>query len=171
MIIIVVVVRCLCYHPHSHTQCSPIINNTGPGVLVCSIDNMPTQLPLESTTGFGDMLGSHIMDIVFSDATQSFDEWECDPVVKGATIASNGTLTPNFKYIADLRAQKNQAKFGKRATTEKTVLVLGAGFVAGPLVEMLTRDKGIHVIVASDLQCLYCLFSIKYSSLTIILHK
>lgn len=131
------------------------IINTGPGVLVCSIDNMPTQLPLESTTGFGDMLGSHIMDIVNSDPNVPFEEWECDPVVKGAVITSNGRLTPNFQYIADLRAKKNKAKFGKRPNTEKTVLVLGAGFVAGPLVEMLTRDKAVHVIVASELQCMY----------------
>lgn len=40
----------------------------GPGVLVCSIDNMPTQLPLESTDLFGDLLIPHTFDILQSDA-------------------------------------------------------------------------------------------------------
>lgn len=41
----------------------------GPGVLVCSIDNMPTQLPLESTDLFCDLLFPHTSDILQSDAT------------------------------------------------------------------------------------------------------
>lgn len=36
----------------------------GPGVLVCSIDNMPTQLPLEATDYFGKLLMPYIYDIV-----------------------------------------------------------------------------------------------------------
>ena len=42
----------------------------GPGVLICSIDNMPTQLPLEATDFFGDLLFPHVKDILVSDATQ-----------------------------------------------------------------------------------------------------
>ncbi len=39
-----------------------------------------------------------------------------------------------------------------KPSNAKTVLVLGAGYVASPLVEMLTRDENVHVIVASELQ-------------------
>lgn len=42
----------------------------GPGVLICSIDNMPTQLPREATDFFGDLLLPHVMNILKSDATQ-----------------------------------------------------------------------------------------------------
>lgn len=45
----------------------------GPGVLVCSIDNMPTQLPRESTDLFGELLYSHVYDILRSDATKPLD--------------------------------------------------------------------------------------------------
>lgn len=69
----------------------------GPGVLVCSIgkflfkewnkmketktfreiliilDNMPTQLPLESTDLFGDLLFPHTFDILKSDAKQPLE--------------------------------------------------------------------------------------------------
>ena len=37
---------------------------SGPGVLMCSIDNMPAQLPRESTEFFGGLLFPHIHDIV-----------------------------------------------------------------------------------------------------------
>lgn len=35
---------------------------SGPGVLVCSIDNMPTQLPLEATDYFGNYQSSYLTD-------------------------------------------------------------------------------------------------------------
>ena len=39
-------------------------------MLICSIDNMPTQLPREATNFFGDLLFPHVMNILKSDATQ-----------------------------------------------------------------------------------------------------
>ena len=37
----------------------------GNGVLVCSIDNMPTELPREATEFFGSLLMPHIDDMVY----------------------------------------------------------------------------------------------------------
>ena len=37
---------------------------SGDGVLMCSIDNMPAQLPRESTEYFGSLLMPHVIDIV-----------------------------------------------------------------------------------------------------------
>ena len=42
----------------------------GPGVLICSIDNMPTQLPMEATDFFGDLLLPHVPNILMSDANK-----------------------------------------------------------------------------------------------------
>jgi len=44
----------------------------GPGVLICSIDNMPTQLPLEATVYFGSKLLPLIPDIIDVDAKKNF---------------------------------------------------------------------------------------------------
>lgn len=55
----------------------------GPGVLVCSIDNMPTQLPRESTDFFGDLLLPYADDIMKSDATRPLEEHNFSPVVHG----------------------------------------------------------------------------------------
>ncbi len=120
---------------------------------MCSIDNMPTQLPLEATESFGDLLNPYIEDIIRSDATKSLEEESFSPVVKGACITSNGQLTPNFEYIMEWRAKKAAASSQiRRSPAGKHVLVLGAGFVSAPLVELLTRDEKVHVTVASELQ-------------------
>lgn len=113
---------------------------------------MPTQVPLEATQSFGDLLKPYIDDIVNSDATKPFEECNFGSVVKGACIASNGQLTPSFQYIMDLRRKKDCVRVKKKSSNEKSVLVLGAGYVSAPLVDFLTRDSNIHVTVASELQ-------------------
>uniref|UniRef100_T1IMQ8 Uncharacterized protein n=1 Tax=Strigamia maritima TaxID=126957 RepID=T1IMQ8_STRMM len=123
----------------------------GPGVLVCSIDNMPTQLPLQATDDFGELLFPYIDDILNSDATIPLSEEKFNPVVYGAVIASNGKLTSNFEYIQDLR----NARFLKMKPSTgsgKNVLVLGAGFVAPPAIEYLSRHEDINVTLASNIK-------------------
>ncbi|XP_046412347.1 alpha-aminoadipic semialdehyde synthase, mitochondrial isoform X1 [Neodiprion pinetum] len=124
----------------------------GPGVLVCSIDNMPTQLPRESTDFFGDLLYPYVPDIIQSDARKPLEEHNFSPAVYGAIIASNGQLTPNFEYIQELRQvnvrSRHKTECGE--TQDKKVLVLGAGYVSPPLVEYLHRDKRIGIIVGSQ---------------------
>lgn len=95
----------------------------GPGVLVCSIDNMPTQLPKESTDFFGELLYPYALDIIQSDAKKPLEEHNFNPAVHGAIIASNGRLTPNFEYIQELRQlnQRSKHKADNRERQSKTV--------------------------------------------------
>uniref|UniRef100_A0AAX7W3B5 Saccharopine dehydrogenase (NAD(+), L-glutamate-forming) n=1 Tax=Astatotilapia calliptera TaxID=8154 RepID=A0AAX7W3B5_ASTCA len=102
----------------------------GNGILMCSIDNLPAQLPIEATEYFGDRLFPYI--------------WEM------AVIASNGKLTPKFEYIEKLRERREKTQIMKKAGM-KRVLLLGSGYVSGPVVEYLTRDQGTQVTVASML--------------------
>jgi len=37
---------------------------SGPGVLICSIDNMPAQIPREATSYFGSLLCPYVHDMV-----------------------------------------------------------------------------------------------------------
>lgn len=85
---------------------------------------MPTQLPLEATNAFGDMLFPYIDQIIASDATKPFDTENFGHVVKSAVICSNGKLTPNFEYITDLRKRKS-LKFNSFSEKKKNILVLG----------------------------------------------
>nr|VZI34492.1 unnamed protein product [Spirometra erinaceieuropaei] len=131
------------YNPETDTETEGI---SGDGFLVCSIDNMPTQLPVESSTFFGDGLMPYIDDMLLSDANTPFEEFKAGPVIKNCTIASNGKLTPRFEYIAELRKQKEAASGIKHR-----VLILGAGYVVPPIVGYLTRDPQIQVTVVSNL--------------------
>lgn len=123
----------------------------GQGFLICSIDNMPTQLPLESTDMFGDLLFPYIMDIVRLDASKPVEEENISSVVQTAIIASNGKLRPNYEYIQDLRKRQEAGKY-KRSGDTKEVLVLGAGHVSGPVVKYLCQDPKIHLTVVSSLE-------------------
>jgi alpha-aminoadipic semialdehyde synthase len=127
---------------------------SGDGVLICSIDNMPAQLPRESTEFFGGLLLPHVYEMLKSDAKAPFDKFDATPAVKNAVITSNGQLTPNFEYIAEMRTQKRERSAAKSARREahKSVLLLGAGFVSAPVVDYLTRDKNINVTVAAHIE-------------------
>uniref|UniRef100_A0A6M2DNH5 Alpha-aminoadipic semialdehyde synthase, mitochondrial n=1 Tax=Xenopsylla cheopis TaxID=163159 RepID=A0A6M2DNH5_XENCH len=129
----------------------------GPGVLVCSIDNMPTQLPLQSTDFFGELLYPYAFDIFKSDADKPLEEHDFCSAVHGAVIASNGKLTPNYEYIADLRAANSRSRHksdmgSDGSSSKKQVLVLGAGFVSAPLVEYLHREQDVEITVCSQLK-------------------
>lgn len=61
----------------------------GPGVLVCSIDNMPTQIPRESTDFFGELLYPFALDILQSDATKPLESHSFCPAVSGVSKHPN----------------------------------------------------------------------------------
>ena len=81
------------------------IGVVGDGVMICSIDNIPAQLPREATDFFGHLLKPWIPEMVLGDATRPLDEETCySPTIRRGIITSNGALTPDYKYIATLRA-------------------------------------------------------------------
>ncbi|XP_072027139.1 alpha-aminoadipic semialdehyde synthase, mitochondrial-like [Amphiura filiformis] len=77
----------------------------GPGVLVCAVSNMPSQLPEEASSDFGDLLLPLIPDLLKSDATKSLSQEDLPKSIYDAVITSNGKLTPKFAYIEGLRAK------------------------------------------------------------------
>ncbi|KAJ7405060.1 Alpha-aminoadipic semialdehyde synthase, mitochondrial [Pitangus sulphuratus] len=117
----------------------------GSGILMCSIDNLPAQLPIEATEYFGDMLFPYIEEM--------------------AVIASNGSLTPKYQYIQKLRESREQAQSQKMGD-EKKVLLLGSGYVSGPVLEYLTRDSNIGITVVSVMKEQLEQLTKKYSNVT-----
>ncbi|XP_057296367.1 alpha-aminoadipic semialdehyde synthase, mitochondrial-like [Hydractinia symbiolongicarpus] len=138
----------------------------GDGLLYCSIDNIPAQLPREATDYFGKLLLPWIPEMVKGDAKKPLSEETCySSVTKGAIICSNGDLTKPYKYISDMRRRNEEAKAEDMATSvdiKHKVLVLGAGRVAAPLVEYLTRDPGVRLTTVSSIHDEVLVLSEKY---------
>ncbi|RDD44671.1 Alpha-aminoadipic semialdehyde synthase, mitochondrial [Trichoplax sp. H2] len=119
---------------------------SGDGILITSIDNLPTQLPREATDFFGNLLLPHLIEMAKAEASVPFkDITKVSEEVMNATIASNGELTPKFEYIRHLRNERLHVSSPRK----KNVLLLGSGFVARPVVEYLTRDPDISITIAS----------------------
>ncbi|XP_053261597.1 alpha-aminoadipic semialdehyde synthase, mitochondrial [Podarcis raffonei] len=120
----------------------------GSGILMCSIDNLPAQLPIESTECFGDMLFPYIEEMLLSEASEPLESQNYSPVVRDAVIASNGSLTDKYKYIQKLRERR---EYTQSLTMDKKrkILILGSGYVSGPVIEYLTRDPNIEITAAS----------------------
>ncbi|KAM7325471.1 hypothetical protein ACRRTK_015724 [Alexandromys fortis] len=122
----------------------------GSGILMCSIDNLPAQLPIEATEYFGDMLYPYVEEMLLSDASQPLESQNFSPVVRDAVITSNGVLTDKYKYIQKLRESRERVQ-SLSMSTKKKVLVLGSGYVSGPVLEYLSRDNNIEITVGSDM--------------------
>ena len=73
----------------------------GRGPSVIAIDNLPCELPVDSSNGFGEALHPYVPAIVNMDLTKSFDELEVPAEIKNAIIVYKGELTPNFEYLQE----------------------------------------------------------------------
>lgn len=70
----------------------------GPGVLVCSIDNMPTQLPRESTDLFAEVLYPHTYDILRSDAKKPLENHKFSYPIYSVCLAFPSSLASFCTY-------------------------------------------------------------------------
>lgn len=71
----------------------------GRGVVVMSIDNLPGELPKDSSDYFGKILMKFVPEIVKADYSVDFEECELSSPVKNAVIVYQGKLAPNYKYL------------------------------------------------------------------------
>ncbi|TMS38063.1 hypothetical protein L596_004871 [Steinernema carpocapsae] len=129
--------------------------DTPSGCLVCSIDNMPAQMPIEATEQFGHLLYPYVMDMLNCSTDQPFSRLQCRDEVKRAVITTDGQLTPDYEYIDQLRREqtmKSNHKSGSVSGTEKKVLLLGAGMVSGPLADYYKNFDDITLTVGTNTQ-------------------
>ncbi|NWX06711.1 AASS protein, partial [Caloenas nicobarica] len=137
----------------------------GSGILMCSIDNLPAQLPIEATEYFGDMLFPYIEEMLLSEGSDPLESQNYSSVVRDAVIASNGSLTAKYEYIQKLRENREYAQFLNMGN-KKRVLLLGSGYVSGPVLEYLTRDSNVDITIASVMKEQLEQLTNKYSNVT-----
>ena len=78
------------FHKSNSIECDFL----DPGAIaVMAVDNLPCELPRDSSEMFGEMFLKYVIPSFFNDDT--------DDVLKNSKMTSNGKLTPRFKYLSD----------------------------------------------------------------------
>ena len=71
----------------------------GEGVVVLAVDNLPCELPKESSEDFSSALKKFIPLIASADFSVNFEDCNLPPEIKNAVIVYHGKLTPNYGYL------------------------------------------------------------------------
>ncbi|PKP04294.1 MAG: hypothetical protein CVU11_05315 [Bacteroidetes bacterium HGW-Bacteroidetes-6] len=79
----------------------PTMGFAGDGILVMSVDILPSELPRDASKGFSDALRPFVQAIADCDYHVSYDELELPAAVKRALILHNGKLTKPYEYISN----------------------------------------------------------------------
>lgn len=62
-------------------------------IAVMAVDNLPCELPIDASDGFGQMFEKHVMPAFFNG--------DADGILQRAKMTENGKLTPKFAYLQD----------------------------------------------------------------------
>ncbi len=84
------------YNPEKHTIDEPF--QRAENITVMAVDNLPTELPWDASQAFGQQLSEHIFP--------AFMDGDSSDILRRATIAENGMLTPHFNYLNDFVSEK-----------------------------------------------------------------
>ena len=71
----------------------------GNGIVVMAVDNLPCEVPKESSKEFSDSLIPFVPSIVKADFSVDFKKLNLPSEIKKAVILHHGKLTPNYQYI------------------------------------------------------------------------
>jgi alpha-aminoadipic semialdehyde synthase len=72
---------------------------TDEGIVIMAVDNLPCELPRESSQMFSDSLMPFVPAIVKADYSVDFENLNLPSEIKKAVILHQGKLTPNYEYI------------------------------------------------------------------------
>ena len=106
-----------------------------PGVQIMSIDNLPTEMPLEASNFFSNSLYPIVAKIVSGSPNK---------IVEGARITTKeGKLEKKHEWLS-------KGLQSLQVSTSKKILLLGSGFVAKPLVDYLANNSQYYLTIASN---------------------
>ena len=71
----------------------------GNGIVIMGVDNLPCELPKESSNEFSDSLIDFVFDIIKADYSVDFDNCNLPNEIKKSVILYQGKLTPDYQYI------------------------------------------------------------------------
>lgn len=71
----------------------------GNGPVVLAVDNLPCELPRESSNEFSHVLKRFVPSIAMTDFSVEFEKLDLPPEIKKAIVVYRGKLTPDYKYL------------------------------------------------------------------------
>lgn len=71
----------------------------GNGPVILAVDNLPCELPRESSNEFSHVLKRFVPSIAMADFSVDFEKLNLPPEIKKAIIVYKGKLTPEYKYL------------------------------------------------------------------------
>ena len=86
------------YDPESRKA---VMGFEGDGILVMAVDILPSELPRESSLGFGEALRQFVPAIIQADYSVSFEKLDLPAPIKRALILHNGKFTPDYEYLQE----------------------------------------------------------------------
>ncbi len=69
------------------------------GIVVMSVDNLPSELPKDASTYFSSILKTLIPGMISADFSNTFDDLNLPYEIKNAIIVYNGELVPQYQYL------------------------------------------------------------------------
>lgn len=69
------------------------------GIALMTIDNLPAEIPLESSAFFSQALKTFLPALARSDFSQPFSNMELPSPIRRALVLHRGELTPDFRYL------------------------------------------------------------------------
>lgn len=79
----------------------------GTGPVVLAVDNLPAELPRESSREFSSALAPFVAEIAKADMSVKFEDCRLSEPVKRAMIVYKGELTPGYRYLEQFLNPKN----------------------------------------------------------------
>ncbi len=77
----------------------------GDGLLIMSVDILPSELPRDASMAFADALVDYVEAITTCDYSVHFNDLQLPAPIKRALILHNGSFTPDYEYMKDFLKQ------------------------------------------------------------------
>ncbi|WVQ99333.1 hypothetical protein IAU59_006466 [Kwoniella sp. CBS 9459] len=133
------------------------------GILISSIDILPTELAADASTHFSSKILPLVRRALLPDSKEGDAVQETDTLER-AKIVDDGRLTADHQWLGERveawqaesssmsseRSVSTTAKQPRAARGKKKVLLLGSGLVAGPAVEVFASRPDVHLAIASN---------------------
>jgi len=87
---------CYVYDPRSGVATDGV---AGDGPVIMAVDNLPCEIPRESSETFSAALSPFLPALVAADWSRPFDSLDLPAPIKRATILHHGELTPDYRFM------------------------------------------------------------------------